>query len=358
MAITLWAAFIGFVLLFMTVDLFVFGRRGKPISARTALSWTGVCIMLALAFVPAIWWIYETKMFGMGVSHGDTKALGGIEAASRFLQGWLLEYAMSVDNLFVFAVIFAHFKVPREHQHRVLTWGIIATLIMRGGMIGFAITVIHLFDWVLYVAGVFLVYTAYKMLFSADSEFDPHTSKSVKLVRRFVPVTEQYHGDRFFVRDPAHAGRLAATPLFLVLIVLNVVDLVFAVDSVPAIISVTTDSFLVFSSNMFAILGLRALYFVLASAMDQFKYLKVSLAVILAFVGIKMLVEGVHYVGRLERVLPDWADPAVTWLPKTPLELSPFVSLGVIVACLVLGIVASMLTKGGKQDSGPAQTGA
>ncbi len=343
MAITLWAAFIGFILLFMLVDLFVFGRRGRPITARTALSWTGVCISLALAFVPAVYWIYETKMFGMGVGSEGVRPLGGLDAATRFLQGWILEYAMSVDNLFVFALIFTHFKVPREHQHRVLTWGIIATLIMRGGMIGFAITIIHMFEWVLYLAGFFLVWTAYKMLFSEDSEFNPDQSKAVRLVRKFIPVTSTYHGDRFFVRDQSNAGRLSATPLFLVLMVLNVVDLVFAVDSVPAIISVTTDSFLVFSSNMFAILGLRALYFVLASAMDQFKYLEVSLAVILAFVGLKMLVEGAHHLRHLESRLPAWGGNLVHWIPEKPLEMSPLVSLGVIVLCLVAGIGASMI---------------
>lgn len=351
MAVWLYVGFIAFVLVFMGVDLFVFGRRGKEIRTSTALAWTGLCVLLALAFTPAVYFIYQSHLFGMGVPPKgiDAPEHPGLEAATRFLQGWMLEYAMSIDNLFVFALIFKHFKVPREHQHRVLTWGIIATLVMRGAMIAFAVALIHYLHWVLYLAGAFLVYTGYQMAFGHDDEFDPDSSRVVALVRRVIPVTGDYHGDRFLVRVPAAVGgpatRWSATPLLLVLMVLNVVDLVFAVDSVPAIVSVTTDSFLVFTASMFAILGLRALYFVLAQAIDSFRFLGLSLAGILVFIGVKMLLEGVHHVRRLADWLPDWADPAVLWIPKNRIEGSPYWSLGVIVVLLLAGVAASVLIR-------------
>lgn len=338
MALWLWVGFVVFILLFMCVDLMVFGRRGKIIQIKTALAWTGLCVVLALAFVPAVYLIYDNHSFGMGNEPGQDE-LKGLEAAARFLQGWLMEYALSVDNLFVFALIFQHFKVPREYQHRVLTWGIIATLIMRGAMIGTAVSLVEKFQWLLYLAGAFLLYTALKMfLAKEDEQFEPDKSIAVRAIRRVIPVTSEYHGERFFARQN---NTVAATPLFLVLVVLNVVDLIFAVDSVPAIVGITKDSFLMFSSNMFAILGLRALYFVLAEAMDQFKYLKVSLAFILAFVGAKMLVEGLYHVHLLEKVLPEGQRWLTSWAPHEPLELHPLLSLGVIVAALLAGIIAS-----------------
>ncbi len=340
MALWLWSGFILFIILFMCVDLLVFGRRGRVIQIRTALAWTGLCVVLALAFVPAIYIIYENHYFGMGLEPKQPE-LKGLEASARFLQGWVMEYALSVDNLFVFALIFQHFKVPREHQHRVLTWGIIATLLMRGAMIGAAVGLVEKFQWLLYIAGAFLLYTAFKMFFAKeDAEFEPDKSIAVRAIRRIIPVTSTYHGERFFARQD---GALAATPLFLVLVVLNVVDLVFAVDSVPAIVGITRDSFLMFSSNMFAILGLRALYFVLAEAMDQFKYLKVSLAFILAFVGAKMLIEGLYHLHLLEKVLPTSTHWLTSWAPHEPLELHPLVSLGIILTSLLAGIIASRM---------------
>ncbi|MFZ4575086.1 MAG: TerC/Alx family metal homeostasis membrane protein [Phycisphaerales bacterium] len=340
-AFWLWAGFILFVLLFVVADLVIFHRRGQVISMRTALIWTALCVGLAALFVPILYVIYENHYFGMGAEHGRFAEIRGMRASAYFVQAFVMEKALSVDNLFVFALIFRHFAVPREHQHRVLTWGIIATLIMRGTMIGMAVEMIEKWHWLLYCAGAFLVYTAVKMYFTKEEhEFDPAKSKAVKAIRWLVPITSGYHGERFFAREN---GKLGATPLFLVLIVLNVVDVIFAVDSVPAVVGITQDPFLIFSSNMFAILGLRALYFVLAEAMDQFEYLKVSLIFVLAFVGCKMLVEGLYHLHKLETILPASMHGLTSWLPDHPLELNPLVSLGIILGALTAGIVASRM---------------
>lgn len=349
MAIWLWIGFIGFVLAFMAADLFVFHRRNQVITIKTALLWTAVCVALALAFVPLIYVIYERHIFGMGMV-GDTVVLNGLDASARFLQGFIMEKALSVDNLFVFALIFTHFSVPREYQHRVLTWGIIATIIMRGGVIGLAIGLLDQFHWLIYVAGAFLVYTGFKMfIVKDDDEFEPDKSIAVRLIRRVVPVTSEYHADKFFARVN---GRLSATPLLLVLLILNVVDIIFAVDSVPAIVAITNDSFLMFSSNMFAILGLRALYFVLAEAMAYFHYLKVSLAVILVFVGGKMLFEGAYTLHKLEAYLPDWCQWLVTWAPNEPYKFNTLLSLGIIIATLAIGMLASHIKRAPEQADG------
>jgi tellurite resistance protein TerC len=351
----LWIIFIVFILAFMAVDLLVVGRKKKAISIKLALGMTGLSITVALCFVPIIYYVYGQHLFGMGMAKSPEGAsivtLSGRDAALRFLQGWILEYAMSVDNIFVFAIIFRHFAVPKEFQHRVLTWGIVATLIMRGAMIGGAMVVLDYMSWLIYIAGAFLVVTAWKLAFAGDDHFDPKTSKAISLVRRFIPVTSEYSGERFFVRDPANSAKRSATPLFLVLMVLNVVDLVFAIDSVPAVIAVTTDPFLVFSSNMLAILGLRALYFVLASAMDKFRFLNLSLAAVLGFVGVKMLAEGVHHLHKLEKIVPH---RFVDWLPDRPIEMAPAWSLAVILTMLIVGIVASLLfpPKPGHEDGG------
>lgn len=326
------AGFIAFVIAMMILDLKVVGRRKSGVSIGLALAWTGVCIVLALAFVPVIYWIYNTGMWGMGrtvpVTPGSEPvvAIDGLSAASYFLQGWLLEYALSVDNIFVFAVIFTHFKVPARHQHRVLAWGIIAALILRGVMIGVGTALVREFHWILYIAALFLLYTAWGMVKGKDEDFDPEKSFMLRVARRFFPVTDEFHGDRFFVHQThTKPPRWAATPMFLVLVVLNLVDVVFALDSVPAVMGITTEPFIVFTSNVFAILGLRSLYFVLAGMMNRFHYLNVSLALILAFVGVKMLIQHpIHAIG-----FPGFEIPAVA-------------SLGVIVACLAAGVVLSL----------------
>ncbi len=322
--IWLYLGFGLFVIAVMVLDLGLAHRGPEIITTKRALTWTVLCVLMALAFVPAVYVIYDSHWLGMGLDSAGEATNTGFDAAAQFLQGWILEYSLSVDNLFVFALIFQFFAVPKQFQHRVLTWGIIATMVMRGAMILAGGVLILRFHWLLYVAGAFLVYTAVKMLAASGSEFDPGRSRAVRLVRRVLPVTEEYHGNRFFHRAPGR--RPTATPLFLVLIVLNVVDLVFAVDSIPAIYGITRDPFLVFTSNVFAILGLRSLYFVMAQLMDKFKYLKVSLAAILGFVGVKMLTEELVEV-------PVWA------------------SLLVILAALGIGIVASV--RKGKVEEGP-----
>lgn len=311
----LYAGFGAFVILFMGVDLALTGR-GRVIKPKQALTWTAVCVSLALAFIPALYWMYDSHWLGLGLATEHTPEMKGAQAAAMFFQGWLLEYSLSVDNLFVFAVIFQHFKVPKQHQHRVLAWGIIATLILRGVFILLGSILIERFHFLLYVAGAFLIYTAFKMLAGKEDDFDADGSKTVRAVRRLIPVTSDYHGDRFFVKL-AETGARAATPMFLVLAVLNIVDIVFAVDSIPAIFGITQERFIIFTSNVFAVLGLRALYFVLAHMMDQFKYLNVSLAIILGFVGVKMLTESFIHI------------------PKSSMTA---ISLGFIIMSLVLGI--------------------
>lgn len=320
----LYSGFGAFVILVMAIDLAI-TRKADVVTTQRALVWTGVCIALALMFVPALYLMYERHWLGLGMGlDKDGAAIvvrDGARASAEYLQGWLLEYALSVDNLFVFALIFQKFGVPKEYQHRVLTWGIIATLLLRGAMIFAGSLLIHRFEWILYVAGAFLVYTGFKMLVAKeDDEFDVDKSKVVRFVRKVLPVTGEYHKEHFFIRK-GHG--LAATPLFLVLIVLNLVDIVFAVDSIPAIFGVTNETFIVFTSNVFAVLGLRALYFVLAQMMAQFQYLKVSLALVLCFIGAKMLTE--HWIEML--------------VPRTTLT---FISLGFIAAAIGLGIFFSM----------------
>lgn len=356
----LYAGFGAFVILVMAIDLVV-TRKADVVTTQRALVWTGVCIALALIFVPILYLMFDRHWLdlGMGVDKQGAPVVvrDGARAAAEYLQGWLLEYALSVDNLFVFALIFGKFGVPKEYQHRVLTWGIIATLILRGGMIFAGALLIHRFEWILYLAGAFLVYTGFKMLVTKeDDEFDIDKSRVVAIVRKILPVTGEYHKEHFFVtksrarkeevarsmvaglsapgeatdqaggvRSPSGEKKrlLVATPLFLVLIVLNLVDIVFAVDSIPAIFGVTNETFIVFTSNVFAVLGLRALYFVLAHMMDQFRYLKVSLALVLCFIGAKMLAE--HWIEML--------------VPRATLT---FISLGFIAAAIGLGIFFSM----------------
>jgi len=338
-----WVGFVFFVLLMMALDLRVLGRSKEGVSFKLALAWTGVCVLLALAFVPTIYFIYQNGYWGLGLSApprvGPDHKLGqvnGMAAAAFFLQGWLLEYSLSIDNIFVFAVIFRHFKVPPRHQHRVLAWGIIAALILRGIMIGLGAWLISQFHWMLYIAAVFLIYTAWGMV-RGHTDFDPSKSWVLKVARRFFAVTTDFHGDRFFIKQATEAKprpHLTATPMFLVLIVLNIVDILFALDSVPAVLGVTTDPFIVFTSNVFALLGLRSLYFVLAGMMHKFKYLNVSLAVILAFVGVKMLIaHPIHAIGF------------------GGVHISPPMSLVVIVVALALGVVFSLRAKADTHDA-------
>jgi len=264
---TAWIAFNVFVLALLALDLGVFHRKAHAVSVKEAAGWSAVWIALGLAFGGGIWW-FEGK-----------------EPALQYLAGYLIEKSLSVDNIFVIALIFSFFAVPALYQHRVLFWGILGALVMRGALIGAGSFLLARFHFLVWVFGAFLVVTGIKMAFHDNAELHPEKNPLVRLARRLFPVTNDYDGQKFFTRRD---GRLFATPLFLVLLVVESMDLVFAVDSVPAIFAVTSDPFLVYTSNVFAILGLRSLYFLLAGVMDRFVYLKLGLSAILVFVGLKM----------------------------------------------------------------------
>lgn len=291
-----WLAFNLFVLAMLAIDLGIFHRKSHEVSLREAFAWSAVWVALALIFNA---FIYQWR---------------GSEAALQFFTGYLIEKSLSVDNIFVFALIFAYFAVPKAYQHRVLFWGILGALVLRAIFILAGAALLAKFHWIIYVFGAFLLITGIKMAIYRDQQMDPEKNPLLRLVRRFIPVKNEYHEDRFFVREN---GKLWATPLFLVLVLVESTDLVFAVDSIPAIFAVTSDPFIVYTSNVFAILGLRSLYFVLAGVMDKFRYLKLGLSAVLVFVGIKMLLIDLYKIPSL-------------W------------SLAVIVVLLTVSIVASL----------------
>ena len=277
----LWVGFNAFVLAMLTLDLGVFHRRAHEVSVKEAATLSAVWVALALGF-------------NYGIYH-----FRGEQAGLEFLAGYLIEKALSVDNIFVFVLIFSYFRVPPKYQHRVLFWGILGALVMRGVMIGLGSYLIHHFEWVLYVFGAFLVWTGYRMARQDERAIEPEANPVIRLVRRLVPVTGSYRGPSFFIREPTEsegATRRLATPLFVVLVLVETTDLIFAVDSIPAVFAVTRDPFLVYSSNVFAILGLRALYFLLSGIIGKFRYLKFGLSVVLIFVGAKMLLADVYKV--------------------------------------------------------------
>ncbi len=292
----MWAGFLAFVLAMLAVDLGIFHRKAHAVSLKEAGLWSAVWVALALGFNALIW-----RNFGPD---------RGVE----FLTGYLIEKALSVDNIFVFVLIFGAFQVPEAYQHRVLFWGILGALVMRAIFVGLGAALLAKFHWVLYLFGGFLLITGIKMLLLRNAAFDPRDNPIFKLFRRFVPAVETYHGADFTV---VKEGRRLATPLLLVLVAVELTDVVFAVDSVPAIFAVTKDPFIVFTSNIFAMLGLRSLYFLLAGVVDRFHHLKVGLSLVLVFVGLKMLV--VDF-----------------------LKVPPFWSLGII-ALLVGGTVVTSL---------------
>lgn len=271
----LWVGFNLFVLAMLALDLFVFNKEAHEVRLREAGIWSAVWISMAL-------------IFNAGLYH-----YFGTEVALDFLAGYLIEKSLSVDNLFVFLLVLGHFKVPSSDQHRVLFYGVVGALVMRVAFILAGTALITRFHWMMYIFGGFLVLTAGKMLFSKGGDEDVEDSRVLALVRRLIPMTSEYRGHAFFVRE---GGRLMATPLFAVLVVIEMSDVVFAIDSIPAIFGVTTDPFIVYTSNIFAILGLRALYFLLVGVLSMFIYLKYGLAVILAFIGVKMLIVDLFHV--------------------------------------------------------------
>jgi len=296
--IWLWVGFNVFVLAMLALDLGVFHRKAHVVSLKESIAWTVVWVTLALLFNGGIWHFY-----------GSQKAL-------EFLTGYLIEKSLSVDNVFVFALLFSYFAVPAKYQHKVLFWGILGALIMRAIMIFLGAALITKFTWVIYVFGAFLILTGIKMVVKREEEIHPERNPVVKWFKKLMPVTSDYRGDKFFVREN---GVRAATPLFVVLLLVEVSDLIFAVDSIPAIFAVTTDPFIVYTSNVFAILGLRSLYFALAGVMDKFHYLKIGLGVVLAFVGVKML------------------------LAHTAWKIPTLLALGVVVLILAASVVVSLL---------------
>ncbi|RJP17190.1 MAG: TerC family protein [Candidatus Abyssobacteria bacterium SURF_5] len=263
-----WVGFNLFVLAMLAVDLGFFHRKAHAVGIRESLLWTVLWIILALLFNVGIYFVK------------------GPETALNFLTGYLLEKSLSVDNLFVFLLVFSYFSVPRVHQHRVLFWGILGALVMRAVFIATGVALMERFHWIIYVFGPFLVITGIRMAFEKEKEIHPERNPVLRLFRRFFGITEQYVGSRFFFRD---AGRFVATPLLVVLLVIETTDIIFALDSIPAILAITTDPFIVYSSNVFAILGLRALYFALSGMMQLFHHLNYGLSAVLAFVGIKMM---------------------------------------------------------------------
>ncbi len=348
--IWLWVGFLAFVLLMLALDLGVFNKTPHAITTKEALRWVCIFVAMGAMFNVAVYFIYQNNWLGFGQNFveqirleqaaklkvpadqlaawtapkgnpaAEAASAPGRTAAIQFLTGWLTEYSLSVDNIFVIALIFAHFAVQPKYQHRVLFWGILGALILRGIMIGAGVELVKAFEWVLYIFGAFLIYTAFKIARGGgDDAHDFENSLLVRLARKVLPISPSYDADRFFTRLPD--GRRAMTPMFLVLLIVEATDVVFAVDSIPAIIGITRDPFLVFTSNVFAILGLRSLYFALAAMMGKFHFLKYSLAVVLGFVGIKMLME----------------------MPVINIHVKSWISLSVIVLALAAGVVASLL---------------
>jgi len=278
-SIWLWIGFNVFVLAMLALDLGVFHRKAHAVSGREALIWSAVWISLSLVFNAVIYFFWDRMM--------PESSYTNSEAALAFFTGYLIEKSLSVDNIFVFILIFSFFAVPAAYQHRVLFWGILGALVMRGALIAIGAALLKEFHWVIYIFGAFLIFTGIRMATHKDEELHPERNPIVKFFRKFMPVTETFEKDHFFVR---RAGKLMATPLFLILLIVESTDLVFAVDSIPAIFAVTQDPFIVYTSNVFAILGLRALYFLLANVMDKFEYLKLGLSAVLTFIGVKMVI--------------------------------------------------------------------
>lgn len=305
-----WVAVLAVILAMLALDLLAH-RRAHVVSVKEAAAWSAVWVSLGVAFGAVVWWAY------------------GAQAGGEYFAGYLIEKSLAVDNVFVFALIFSYFAVPREYQHRVLFYGVLGALVFRAVFIAGGVVLIEQFAWILYVFGAFLVYTGWKMFTHRHDAIDPSRNPVLRLVRAKIPSTDEYHGQKFWVKK---AGTWVATPLFTVLVLVEVTDIIFAVDSIPAIFAVTREPFLVFTSNAFAILGLRAMYFLLADLIHRFIYLKAGLAAILVFVGVKML------------LLDVWKVPI--WL-----------SLTVIATSITIAVVASLRATAGGLDAAESAPG-
>jgi tellurite resistance protein TerC len=355
----IYSGFTLMILFLLALDLGVFHRKAHVVAVREALGWSAFWIFLGLLFTLFIYNGYEQHWLGLGLTPdmmgSAPKAIEGVgvvyndgwSATVKYFTGYLVEKSLSVDNIFVISMVFGFLAVPPIYQHRVLFWGIVGALVMRGAMIAVGAAMIQEFAWIIYVFGAFLILTGLKMLVMKDKNTDPNASIVVRVTRRLFPISQRFHGQHFFVRagssasheaptpgaenlrdevvESTRAGTLLATPLFLGLVMVEFTDLIFAVDSIPAIFAITADPFLVFSSNVFALLGLRSLYFALAGMIDKFRYLKVSLAMVLMLVGIKMMTHG--------------------WLKGILGEYFNLYVLGVVIAVLAGGVVASLLIR-------------
>jgi len=301
-SIYFWIGFHVFVFIMLALDLGVFHKHTHKVPVKEAIMWSSMWIFLALVFAL---FIYLDKDFG------KIRSL-------EFLTAYVIEYSLSVDNIFVFILIFSYFAVNSQYQHKILFWGILGALIMRGIFIFAGVALINRFHWIVIIFGGFLVFTGIKMLFQKEAEVDPEKNSIVKFFRRFLPVTKTLHGDKLII---VQNRKLYATPLFLVLLIIESSDLLFAVDSIPAVLAISKSTFIVYTSNIFAIMGLRSLYFAIAGVMGYFRYLKVGLAFVLTFVGLKMLASFMH------------------------LEISIIISLGIIISILLISILASVFIK-------------
>jgi tellurite resistance protein TerC len=351
-----WAGFIGLVLLLLALDLGVFHREAHVVTLKEAFAWSAVWILMALGFGVFVYFGYNHRWFGLGglADAVDGLTNNGQSATIKYLTGYVVEKSLSVDNVFVISMLFGFFGVPAVYQHRVLFWGILGALLMRGGMIAAGAALIAKFHWILYLFGAFLIVTGIKMLLLKPGQVDPNQNIVVRLTRRLFPVTARFHGEHFVVRagspasykgevpgavlvrdeivESAPSGTVMLTPLALALIMVETTDLIFAVDSIPAIFAITSDPFLVFTSNVFAILGLRSLYFALAGMLDKFRYLKVSLALVLILVGAKMM--------------------SAEWLKQWLGRNFNFYLLGSVLLILATGIAVSWIRGKARQTTG------
>ncbi len=314
MAVLIWAGFLALILVFLAMDLGVFNRTPRVIGTREALAWTLFYVSLSLAFSGVVFALFENDW--AGIASNAPAQLDGRRAVLQYLTGYVVEYSLSLDNVVVIALIFSYFRVPLAYQHRVLYWGVLGALVFRGIMIALGAALLARFSWIMYVFGAFLIWSAVRMLVASDEGFDPDKSRIFGVIRKLYPVHDDFVEHKFFVMKDA---KRYATRLFVVLMFVETSDVVFAVDSIPAIFAVTSHPFLVFSSNVFAVLGLRSLYFALAPMIEHFRYMKASLVLLLAFVGVKMILA--HHVD-----IPNGA------------------SLGVIMAILAIGAVASIVS--------------
>lgn len=306
-SIWMWLGFFALVSVVLALDLGVFNKEAKRVSSKEALMWTCLWVSLAFSFAGVVWHFY------------------GFEKATEFMTGYLIEESLSVDNLFVFVLVFRHFKVDDRYQHRILFWGVLGAVVMRAIFIFAGVALIQKFHWIIYFFGAFLIYSGLKLLFEKDSEEETEEVAegfSVKLAKRFFAISERYDGHKFFTIEN---GKKVATPLFLVLIVIEITDLIFAVDSIPAVLAVSNDPFIVFTSNIFAIMGLRSLYFLLADIIDKFAFLKRGISFVLTFVGIKMLMPEIS-----------------RWITGESFHIPSPISLAVISSVLLISVLLSL----------------